>query len=187
MSFVWQGQNLGLFDHPYNQTSTNERAVEIPAALAFLTGCQGRGLEVGNVLGHYDIGGHDVVDLYEHAPGVRNIDVFDITGTWDWIVSISTLEHVGWDTHPRDPHAAVRAVGHLWSLLADGGRMFVSIPLGYHPLVDHTIASGGFVPSEDAVYVRGADGAWDRQSRTTWRPYQGQHADAVWIATWGTS
>lgn len=187
MSFVWQGQNLGLFDHPYNQTATNERAVEIPAAMAFLTGCTGRGLEVGNVLGHYDIAGHDVVDLYENAPGVANIDVFDVTGTWDWIVSISTIEHLGWDIHPRDPHSALHAVEHLRSLLAPDGRMFISIPLGYHPLLDRSIASGEFDPAEDAVYVRRPDGSWDRRARTTWRPYRGHRADAVWIATWGPS
>src|SRR5690606_34112160 len=122
MRFRFQGAEHDGFDHPYNTTILNERAVEIPVVLDWLPG-KGRGLEVGNVLGHYGVKGRRVVDLYEQADGVENLDLFDIEGHFDWIVSISTLEHVRWDTEPRDPNGAVEAIGHLRSLLSPGGRM----------------------------------------------------------------
>lgn len=54
---------------------------------------------------------HDVVDKYEGAPGVRNVDVLDNEdGDLDYVASISTLEHVGWDEQERDADKALRAL-----------------------------------------------------------------------------
>ena len=52
---------LQLFDHPYNTTILNERAVEIPVVMAWLYRGDPLGdvLEVGNVLQHYG----DVLDV----------------------------------------------------------------------------------------------------------------------------
>ena len=38
-----------------------------------------RGLELGNVLSHCRSVQHEIVDKYERAPGVQNIDVGDLT------------------------------------------------------------------------------------------------------------
>jgi hypothetical protein len=56
-------------------------------------------LEIGNVLSHYFPVNHDIVDKYEKADGVINQDVvhFYSPKKYDLIVSVSTLEHVGWD------------------------------------------------------------------------------------------
>jgi len=88
-------------------------------------------LEVGNVLAHYYPHQHDVLDKYEQAPGVMNGDVVDFRPgkLYDLIVSISTLEHVGWDEEPRDPLKFLRGVEHLTTLLAPGGRMLVTLPI----------------------------------------------------------
>ena len=98
---------LQLFDHPYNTTILNERAVEIPVVMAWLYRGDPLGdvLEVGNVLQHYgdvlDVPTRRIVDRYETGPHVENLDVFDITGRYDTIITISTVEHVGWD--PPEP------------------------------------------------------------------------------------
>jgi SAM-dependent methyltransferase len=134
------------FVHPYNATWRNERAVELPPALAQLGETPGaRVLEVGNVLAHYGHGGHDVVDKYEPSPAVVSVDIVDFhpDEPYDVIVAISTLEHVGFDEEVRDPGKPRRAVEHMASLLAPGGRMLVTVPLGYNDALDRDLLADG--------------------------------------------
>ena len=121
----------------------NERAVEVPIGEAAVREAPGpRILEVGNVLGHYASTTHDVVDRYERGTGLRNVDVFDVDGSYDLIVSISTIEHIGWDERPVDPDRAAAAVRHLQSCVADGGSTLITVPVGYHPELDRAIVAG---------------------------------------------
>jgi hypothetical protein len=179
------GAELDGFDHPYNTTILNERAVEISAVTAWTAGNTGAGLEVGNVLGHYGITGHRVVDKYEVAAGVDNLDVLEITGTYDWIVSISTLEHAGYDENPRDADKSVTAVEHLRSLLAPGGRMWISVPLGHNPTLDEYVMAGALGTSRDCTFVR-CHGGWVQTAERTWLPYGATTiwAESVWLAEW---
>lgn len=181
MTFTWHGHELDYHDHPYNSTRWNERAVEVPIAELFI-GQGGAGLEVGNVLGHYGHIGHRVVDLYERAPGVDNVDLFDVAETFDWVLSISTVEHVRWDRKPRDPAAAVAAIEHLRSLAPSA---MITVPLGHHPDLDEAIKAGTMSPTRDCVFIRSGDG-WVQRTRKTWRPYGATTpwAEAVWIAEW---
>lgn len=178
--FTYKRRRLDYFDHEYNDTRQNERAVEVAVALDWLP-TEGRGLEVGNVLGHYGVTGHRVVDLTEEAPGVDNLDVFQIHGRYDWIVSISTVEHVGWDVTPRDPDAAARAIDYLTGLLAPGGRMLITVPGGYHPPLDDHLAT----LNNGCTYVRNGDG-WKRTNKPTFLPYGAstRWAESVWIGEW---
>src|SRR4051794_31163768 len=66
-TFQLGGQTYSYFHHPYNVTWLNERRVEIPVIRALLARERdGRLLEVGNVLSHYDKSlVHPVVDRYE--------------------------------------------------------------------------------------------------------------------------
>ncbi|UGS38735.1 class I SAM-dependent methyltransferase [Capillimicrobium parvum] len=127
----------------YNLTWLNERAVELPLALEVMRR-GGRILEVGNVLAHYGELGHEVVDRYERAPGVRNIDVLSLEPgrEWDRVVSISTVEHVGVDDEPRDPTRAVDAVRLLAGRVAAGGDLLITVPVGYNPVLDRALAAG---------------------------------------------
>jgi SAM-dependent methyltransferase len=58
------------------------------------------------------------------------------------VLSISTLEHVGWDEEPREPEKAAAAVRHLARCLAPGGRLLFTVPLGWNPVFDAALASG---------------------------------------------
>lgn len=187
-TFTYNDEPFPYFDHEYNSTRYNERAVELPIALKFLddhAGADVVGLEVGNVLGHYGFTGHRVVDLTEEAEGVENIDVFDIEGEHDWIVAISTLEHVRWDAEPREPEAALAALEHLLGLVKPDGNLLVTVPLGYHAPLDEAIKEGALDPAIDCVFIREGDG-WVQRTRKTWRPYglTTPWAEAVWIAQW---
>jgi SAM-dependent methyltransferase len=138
--FYYNGVFFNFYAHPYNATWTNERAVEVPVFKRLLQTANGSVLEVGNVLSHYQSIEHSVIDLFEEAPGVLNIDVlnYNPTNRYDLILSISTLEHVGKDDEPV-PHKARLAVDHLKTLLAPGGRLIVSVPLGYNEYVDRLL------------------------------------------------
>jgi len=186
-TFSWWGRDLAYFDHPYNSTIRNERAVEVPIALVFLEGRTGEGLEVGNVLGHYVSRSHRVADLYEEAPGVENVDVFEVDGSFDWIVAISTLEHIRWDRKrdELDPGAAVDALYHLRSLVAPGGELLVTTPFGQHPRLDAEILAGTLEPDAEGTLVFEEDRWEPLEGRRVWRSTR-EHgwAGSVWVAKW---
>ena len=84
-----------------------------------------------------------MVDKYEAAPGVLNQDILDFQDArgFDLIVSISTLEHTGFEEEVPDPDKPARAAAHLASLLAPGGTAIVTFPLGYNPALDALVSS----------------------------------------------
>lgn len=145
---------------------------------------------MGNVLRHYLDHEHVVVDRYEHAPGVHNVDVVDFhpDERYDLIVSISTLEHVGFDEEPKDPEKPVRTVAHLVALLAPGGTLIATVPLGYNEHVDAALARGS-LDFDEVIYLRriSRDNRWREASPTKVRrarygtPYPAANALAVGI------
>jgi SAM-dependent methyltransferase len=145
--FVLGGEAYPLLRHPHGLTWVTERAVEVPPAQRLLERHRGeRVLEVGNVLSHYMPVEHEVVDKYERAPGVRNVDVLDLPreAAYDLVIAISTLEHVGRDETPREPGRAVRALEHLRGMLRPGGTLFATVPVGYNPELDAALAAGSY-------------------------------------------
>jgi SAM-dependent methyltransferase len=146
--FAFGGRTYPYFNHRYNVTWLNERRVEIPIARAVLAERPGaRVLEVGNVLSHYDPSlRHPAVDKYEKAsrPNLfaEDAETFAQGAPYDLILSISTLEHVGWDESPRDEGKIARTLRHLRGLLAPGGSLFFTAPVGYSPPLDRAIDSG---------------------------------------------
>lgn len=138
-SFRLSGCIYDYFHHEYNATWNNERAVEVAVIWEIIKKYQGkRILEVGNVLSHYYPVVHDIIDKFEQAPGVLNVDVIDFQphAKYDLIVSISTLEHVGWDEEPKDPLKIIFAIKNLESILVPGGQMVVTLPMGYNHEMD---------------------------------------------------
>lgn len=139
------GERHRYLFHRYKLSWLTERAVEVPVVQAIVDRHAGRRvLEVGNVLGHYRPQTHQVVDKYEQAPGVVNRDVLELDGLgpFDLVVAISTLEHVGVDESPRDWAKALRAVAALRELLAPGGSLVLTVPVGYNPAFDAALRDG---------------------------------------------
>lgn len=145
-TFVFDGRTYRYFYHFYNKTWKNERGVEIPIFQDLIRTHQGKHiLEVGNVLAHYGPIQHDIVDKYEVEPGVINLDIVEFVPTdrYDLIVSISTLEHVGWDETPREPAKLLQALEHLRTrCLAPGGTIVASLPLGHNAFFDNLLKTG---------------------------------------------
>lgn len=192
-TFSYRGEPLEYFWHPYNRTWLGERAIEIPMALHFLqqAGRGTRGLEIGNVLSHYVDIDHRVVDKYEAAPGVENVDVMDVTsdGPLDWVVAISTLEHVGRDEPEPDPDKAVAALRRLRDLLRDAGRLFATVPLGHNPGLDRWLRSSACDALIACTYVRTPRDRWVEVTRP--RPSQERYlyelssAGCLWVGEFG--
>lgn len=143
-NFTFRSQTYPYFFHSYNATWENERAVEVPIIKNILEQHQGKKiLEVGNVLSHYGITGHNVVDKYERGRNVMNDDIvnFKPGHKYECIVSISTLEHVGWDEEPREPQKLNDAIHNLKeNCLGKGGTMIVTLPVGYNSYVDEFLS-----------------------------------------------
>ncbi len=190
-TFQFQGTTLRYFAHPYNATWRSERAVEIPLARHFLAQVAGgTGLEVGNVLSHYGAIDHLVVDKYEASPGVVNRDVAELDSPepLDFVISISTLEHVGWDEEPREPEKVGRAITRLRGLLAPAGRMFVTCPLGYNPHLDALVRAGTLYPATEGFLRRASPtaGPWQEVAGATiWADpvtCTAERAQSLWVA-----
>lgn len=193
-TFEWRGIQWKPFDHPYNATITNERAVEIPIALDFLARAEGRVLEVGNVLAHYFPADHlpprVVVDRYEEHAAVTmpGVDVFSLVGQFDTILSISTLEHVRQDEPDflslPNHYGGLAALFYLRGLLAPEGRMLITLQAEHNAELDEALydawVQASLILGASTVrrYAR-FDGEWrqDLIGDATDHP--------VWIAEWG--
>jgi hypothetical protein len=138
-TFIFQGAPYNYFYHLYNYTHLNERAVEIPIVREIARAYQGkRILEIGNVLSHYFSYQHDTLDKYEKGENIINQDVVDFQPQekYDLILSISTLEHVGWDENVKNPEKILLAIQNLKKHLVSGGKMVITLPLGYNSELD---------------------------------------------------
>jgi hypothetical protein len=143
--FFLKGEKYRQFYHQYNMTWENERCVEIPIVWKEINRSQSkRILELGNVISHYLPFDHDIIDKYEKCKGVINQDIVDFhsINKYDLIVSISTLEHIGWDEVPKDRMKVLRAIEALKSLLSENGRIIITLPIGYNTDMDSLIREG---------------------------------------------
>lgn len=163
-TFTFHGKKLRYCNHWYNTTFDNERALEIPIALdAIASAPKGRILEIGNVLSHYASIRHVVLDKFEKGADIIHEDVatFRADTPFDLIISLSTLEHVGYDETPRDPEKILRTMANLRSLLAPGGRLLATIPIGYNPLLSPLIARGALFDEQFAFIRVSADNRFE--------------------------
>lgn len=190
-TFAFKGESLHYALHRPNRTYANERAVELPIAWRALQAVADpeRVMEVGNVTSHYFDTSHAVLDKFERHPRVRhNLDVLDFRpdDRLELVLSVSTLEHVGFSDGSGDPGKFARAVAHIVTWLAPSGRLLFTVPLGYNPAVDEFLRT----PPEhvrDIVYMRrtSAVNTWEETDASSVRgvrhatPYPCANAIAV--------
>ncbi|MEP6674218.1 MAG: hypothetical protein ABJA78_03660 [Ferruginibacter sp.] len=143
--FTFNNKDFNYFIHQFNQTYYNERCVEIPIVKDYLDRYPANEtLEIGNVLSHYFESNHTIIDKFETAKSVINIDVVDYNPgvKYKLIVSISTIEHIGWDDYPRDDKKILVAMEVMKNLLTPDGTLLVTAPMGYNPNLDEMIRTG---------------------------------------------
>lgn len=138
--FRFEGRRYRYFiKRCHNHPVLNERIVEIPIIWDVIQQNRGKAiLEVGNVLSNYYQYEHDTLDKYEKGSGVINEDIVSYSPgkKYDLIVSISTLEHVGFDDNPKEPEKILRALANITTLLKPGGEFIFTVPLGYNEHLD---------------------------------------------------
>ncbi len=137
--FEFDGKSYLSFSHNYNRTWGNERAVEVPIVWKAVQSFQGkRILEFGNVLSHYFKVNHPIIDKYENGKKIIPVDIVDFRSEekFDLVISISTLEHVGWDETPQENGKAVYALDVLKSSVNKGGQLIFTVPVGHNPHLD---------------------------------------------------
>jgi SAM-dependent methyltransferase len=158
-SFELDGRSYPYFFHRTHQTWRSERIVEVAIGRALLERFAGkRVLEIGAVLPQYVDGwNHVVVDKYEEMTGVINEDAETFTAPpFDAILSISTIEHIGWDETPPDPNKIARVIDHLRDLLKPGGTLTVTIPHRWNRNLDSLLETDA-LPFDRVSYLRRLD------------------------------
>lgn len=145
VNFEFNGKKFHYFYSLYGATWRTERAVEIPIVWEYVKlsrQAQEKILEVGNVLSYrFDVS-HDILDKYDKINNVINEDVVDYSPPYkyDLIVTISTLEHVGYDEELKNPRKIIEAVQNLRRLLKPKGRLIVTLPMGQNTEMDKLIS-----------------------------------------------
>lgn len=182
----FEGRELPYVVEPYNLTCVSERGLELGIIQAMLPE-HARVLELGNVWGHYRDRDFKVVDKYEIAPGVENIDIVDIPEDqkYDFIFSISTFEHIGWDEEPRHPEKLARALEKIPKLLAESGEAVVTVPSGWNSWLDERLVAGDLpVDSIDWYKRTGLFCSWRsaEAGECAGQPYGGRHQAANAVA-----
>jgi hypothetical protein len=199
-TFTYHGVELPYFWHLYNLTMMNERAVEIAIAHWWLEQIMdddhptiwSAGLEVGNVLGHYEYHKHAVWDLNEEPAWYQKLggqpvvsaDILDFVAmfAYPWVVSISTIEHTD------NP---LLAFDNLKSLVSPGGKLLVTFPTGVSKDLDDLIyeealeqnRGGGPFFTRSCTIERTDDGWAQTIGAMATREY-GPWANSVFIGEW---
>jgi hypothetical protein len=191
--FTFDSTALPYFFHSYNNFGLTERCVEIPIVGSYLRqGSYRNVLEIGNVTQHYydyfrDVFANvrrTVVDKYEVGNGLVNADIAEFTSEerFDLVFSISTFEHMDSDLGRNTSYrpntsklvtVAADNINHVGEMLmAEGGKMVVTAPLGYAPEWDVTFYSKAL--DEDCGFSRVRRHVLRRAGDLNW---QQVHAD----------
>ncbi len=170
-NFKFKGAELNLFYHRYNMTWASERCVEVPIARYFAQKVSPlKTLEVGNVLSHYGLVEHDILDKFEKAPGVMNGDItkFRPQKKYDLIISISTFEHIGFDDEAEGNSATKiqEAIQVCRALLSPNGLLIITVPMGYNPFLNRLIQCEELGASAQTFLRKTGTYQWSECSKT---------------------
>ena len=175
-TFRFGGRTHRYFCHLYNATWRNERAVEVPIVLDYMKEFRGRRggtvLEVGNVLNHYYRHYFTILDKYEVGEGIINEDAATYTPSrkFDLILSVSSLEHIGWDESMGSPFKILEAIDNLKrNCLTSEGKMLATMPVGYNPYLDNLLVHGQ-LPFESIRCMRRSSHKSRRWREVVWNP-----------------
>lgn len=139
--FIFEKKRLVYFYR--GGSAFTERAIEIPLANYFFKKNKNiRILEIGNVMNQYKKYNSTVVDKYALVEGVLNEDIvcYKPETKYDIIISISTLEHVGWDEIPKESKKFSNAIKNIKkNCLKKNGKLIFTVPLGYNTYMDRIL------------------------------------------------
>lgn len=126
---------------PYNNPRINERNIELPIAFWFIENYNDNLIEIGEVTPFYREANHPVYDLSSDIADRRR-DVFDINLTDKNVLSISTVEHVGFGDYGNTPvpHLAIEAIRNIRRQCRN---YMITYPVGYNTELDVDLMESG--------------------------------------------
>lgn len=161
--FLFKGK---LYKHFYSWnhfTWENDRMVEVPIAMEYVNKNKDKKiLEVGSVLNQFHRFPHTIVDKYEEEEGVCQEDIIDYNPNekYDLIVSVSTFEHIGFNEPVKDSQKVLKAIEKVKSLVAPGGKILITCPLGHTPHLDKFLQDGTIKFDEEFFLRRDSFNEW---------------------------
>jgi hypothetical protein len=143
----------------------NERAVTIPIIWNVVQEYRTKGknvLEMGNVLSYTFKVDHDIVDKYEISDGVINKDIADFQPNkqYDLIVSVLSLQSVGWDEVPQDPPKILKAIDNLKRMLSPDGKIIIAVGWGWNQYFDNLLLQKKFIFDKQAYLKKENSTRW---------------------------
>lgn len=161
--FKYDKNNFFYYIHKHNSTFYNERAIELPIILEYYNNHDPEHiLEVGDVLSHYISPKHTIIDKFETNSHVLTADAITYSPSkkFKLIVSISTIEHIGWDDDPFKPELVLDAIINLKKLLTSDGLLIVTAPIGYNSFLDKKIAKNDLGLDKQLFFTRDKNNKW---------------------------
>ena len=85
---------------------------------------------------------------------------------FELILSISTFEHIGFDDDGGDSKEKIQAaIAACRALLASGGSLVITVPLGYNPALDEMIANDTLNAATSVFLLRHGRREWREATR----------------------
>ncbi len=158
-SFTLNNKEYKYYVH--SSSWATERIVEVAVAKRYINENKNKKiLELGNVLFQFIDITWDVVDKYEKGKDVINEDIigYKPKEKYDLIVSVSTIEHIGFNEDVgagekpedfTDNNKSIDAINSLKeNCLNTNGTLIITVPLGYNKEMDKKILENNLGLSE---------------------------------------
>ena len=143
-TFEYRGQNILLYEHPYNcgyfDGRMTERSVELALAKEWLENCNGNVAEVGAVTPYYFYSDKisDVIDPTDQHIRVNcKNSIFDVSLRGKNVLSISTVEHIGLNEYGLTENMNV--IDAIEKILNEAESYLITAPLGYNHVLDNWV------------------------------------------------
>lgn len=153
-----------------NTTSSNERKIEIPLGLDFLSRFPNSSIiEVGAVMPYYMTAGHRVIDLFDTYPRAEHVDAATLKYNGANVLSISTIEHMGTDNswYGKLYKATNYSAGpeFLAKIVAESKNYLITFPIGWDRKLDEYVRTSGL---RHVVFKRDANNIWALCHEKNW-------------------
>lgn len=128
---------LSYFSHPYNETWSNERYIEISLGIYFLNKFNFECVETGAVMPHYGYISNVVIDPFDDYKDAKKINALDYSYYKQNVLSISTIEHCKCDEYNNRSNDD--SILLLHKIINESKNYLITWPIGYNKYLDNYV------------------------------------------------